>query len=346
MYWIFLSNISVIVQRHATYLDLRKDSHNHTQDDSQKKVPSACKFLEHSPENHQESDLKCDWQGWPVQKFYTFPSYLPSQKIDESTHLAFLELLTAANESEAWEALRKLGCVKEDDNFADGKRLDLPTFRALFSSLCGVFLLDTTKYGCKALCACRCFSLIGACPHVYLVRYINNDSNIPALASMSELTVKDAPSLADADHSLRETHRTGRAMGRPMKVPPQSAWSTMKDLRARLEQQKEIRKQARTEERTKVWQLFREGLGPGAAADAVPGGQERDIALTKCSKRLASQNFVSILEGLELLASLKATREEAHQLKLVHLVHAVQRHGDSRLISLMASRILRAWETH
>ena len=87
----------------------------------------------------------------------------------------------------------------------------------------------------------------------------------------------------------------------PMKAAAQSVWNTLNDLKTQLEQQKKFKNQAPSEERMIDWQPFREGLGPGAATDAVPGCQEKGIGRTKCSKRSANQNFISVFEGFELV---------------------------------------------
>eukprot|EP00435_Cladocopium_sp_Y103_P004297 s1338_g1.t1 len=189
-----------------------------------------------------ETDVKFQWDTWSIRKFYALPTDIPAQQIDESTHGACFSLLTAANEDAAWEALSSLGCVREDERFAEGRRLQLTTFRM--------------KDGCKALCVCRCFALIGECPHTNLVIYLNGDPSIPPLAPLSALTVKDALALQDADVELREEKKSGR----PMKLPKQSAWLTLTELRQRLEKRQEIVKQSRTEERRRQQGSSQAGL--------------------------------------------------------------------------------------
>jgi len=53
------------------------------------------------------------------------------------------------------------------------------------------------------------------------------------------------------------------------KLPTQSAWLTLTELRQRVERRQEIIKQTRTEERQKVWKMFREGVGPGTEEVAM-----------------------------------------------------------------------------
>ena len=240
------------------------------QDNAQKKVPSARKFIEHSPGNYQESDMNGVWNKWKVRKFYTMATEFPSQPVDGSAHAAFQALLSAAHGDEAWSALRDLGCVKDDEQFVHRQKLHLPLFRSIMTSLSGVFLLDGVQRGCKCICTCRCFALMGECSHINFVLWLNADPSIPPLAPLSSLTLKGVGRLSEADEELRR----GAAKGRPLKLPEASAWLTLQHLRLRCEKRSEIRRQARTEQQKAAWKIFREGL-PTSPDDALNGQARR-----------------------------------------------------------------------
>eukprot|EP00435_Cladocopium_sp_Y103_P067877 s392_g30.t1 len=139
------------------------------------------------------------------------------------------------------------------------------------------------------------------------------------MAPMSALTVKDAPTLHDADVELREEKKSGR----PMKLPKASAWLTLTELRQRLEKRQELQKQTRTEERQKVWKLYREGLGAGTE-EAPMAAQERTIALSKTAAKLVSQDFAKTFNALATLAWCKPTKDEAKQHGLLHVAWQIE----------------------
>ena len=56
------------------------------QDDAKNKLPNVNKFLAHGPGNYQETDVHMPWNTWSIQIFFTCPTDIPGQQIDESTH--------------------------------------------------------------------------------------------------------------------------------------------------------------------------------------------------------------------------------------------------------------------
>ena len=61
----------------------------------------------------------------------------------------FLAFVTALYEGAAWEALRDLGCVQEDERFAEGRCLAAEDLQANFSSLSGAFFLARKRMDAK-----------------------------------------------------------------------------------------------------------------------------------------------------------------------------------------------------
>jgi len=90
-----------------------------------------------------------------------------------------------------------------------------------------------------------------------------------SLAPLSALTQKGVDNLDAADEQLRQSKR-----GRPLSLPPRSAWSTLADIQQRAQRKAAEQKRQSTEDRKKLWQLFRAGLDGDVLSDDVKAGQD------------------------------------------------------------------------
>lgn len=124
--------------------------------ETQKKIPSAARFVPAMPSNFHRSD----WAGRPfgslpgVQAVYTLPVAHAEMPVDEETSKHFQLLVAAADDVSFDQACEKLALLREDDQVPGGKRLHIPAFRNLLNSLCAIAILQRPWKGHRVLCSC------------------------------------------------------------------------------------------------------------------------------------------------------------------------------------------------
>ena len=121
------------------------------EEDLQRKVPCAAKyatFLPHSMTVSTCSDTVLLGGVLKPTRVYSYNFDTADGTIDEQTHLAFLEMMSAPDQSALMAACKKLRLLRDDGD------LHLPNFRGLLAQVCQCYFLATPWNGCRICCTC------------------------------------------------------------------------------------------------------------------------------------------------------------------------------------------------
>ena len=187
------------------------------------------------------------------------------------------------------------------------------------------------------------FARCGVCSHSLLVSFLEGEKDV-SLANPEAFTKKHAPSdVGEADESLRQELR-----GRKVQVPPRSAWSTMAQVFELHRRRQEEQAKKGDAAQAKVWKLFNDGCTGDVVEEPLQQGQQRQKALLRIQKNLASNVFREMFAALIAVESLAVTLPEGRDLKIVHFIHAKKNTpcpGDPPIVAVLAGRTLRRWAT-
>ena len=162
-----------------------------------------------------------------------------------------------------------------------------------------------------------------------------------SLANPEAFTKKHAPGdLGAADEDLRQELR-----GRKVRVPPSSAWSTMAEVFEQFRRRKEEQAKKSEAAQSRVWKLFNDGCTGDLVEEPLQQGQERQKAIIRLQKNLASNVFRDVwgadcraVAGHDIAGSQRFENCPLHPCKKNAPCPL-----DPPIVAVLAGRILRRW---